>query len=173
MKNRDHTVRANQELLALGISKILGAFFLAVPSSGSYSRSAINDQQGAKTTIASLVTAVLIIVSLLFFTKFFYYIPKSVLAAIIVLSVLGLLDLKGAKMLLKLRRREFLIMVITVLCTLFLSIEIGILIGVLLSFIFMLYYSSRPHVAELVNIPGTEYYRNYERFPEASKAAKY
>ncbi|TYP75226.1 SulP family inorganic anion transporter [Aquimarina intermedia] len=173
MKNRDHTVRANQELLALGISKILGAFFLAVPSSGSYSRSAINDQQGAKTTIASLVTAVLIIVSLLFFTKFFYYIPKSVLAAIIVLSVLGLLDFKGAKMLLKLRRREFLIMVITFLCTLFLSIEIGILIGVLLSFIFMLYYSSRPHVAELVNIPGTEYYRNYERFPEASKAAKY
>lgn len=173
MKNRDHTVRANQELLALGISKILGAFFLAIPSSGSYSRSAINDEQGAKTTVASLITVTLIIISLLFFTKFFFYIPKSVLAAIIVLSVVGLFNFKGARLLLKLRRREFLIMLITFLSTLFLGIEIGILIGVLLSFIFMIYYSSRPHVAELVNIPGTEYYRNHERFPEASRDVKY
>ncbi|WP_378188418.1 SulP family inorganic anion transporter [Aquimarina sp. W85] len=173
MKSRDHTVRANQELLALGISKVIGAFFLAVPSSGSYSRSAINNEQGAKTTIASLITVGLIIGSLLFLTPFFFFIPKSVLAAIIVVSVIGLIDIKGAAILLKVRRREFLIMLTTFLSTLLLSIEIGVLIGVLVSFIFMIYYSSRPHVAELVNIPETEYYRNHKRFPEASKHESY
>ncbi len=173
MKNRDHVVRPNQELFALGIAKVIGAFFQSIPSSGSYSRSAINDEAGGKTTISTMITVVMIVISLLFFTPFFYYIPKSVLAAIILLSVFNLINIKEAKYLLKLRRRDFMVMFITFIGTLSLGVETGIFIGVILSFIFLQYYSSRPHVAELVNIPDTEYYRNINRFPNAKQSTKY
>ncbi len=173
MKNRDHTIRPNQELLALGFAKVIGSFFLAVPSSGSYSRTAINDTAGGKTVIASIVSVVIAIISLLFLTSFFYYIPKAVLAAIILVSVFGLINFSEAKYLLKLRRREFIVMLITFLGTLIFGVEKGIFIGVILSYIFLQYYSSKPHVAELVNIPNTEYYRNINRFPEAEQSSEY
>ncbi|WP_378184294.1 SulP family inorganic anion transporter [Aquimarina sp. SS2-1] len=173
MKNRDHIVKPNQELLALGIAKIIGAFFQAIPSSGSYSRSAINDEAGGKTTISSIITVMMVVISLLFLTSFFYYIPKAVLAAIILVSVFGLINFREAKHLLKLRRREFIVMIITFFGTLIFGVEKGIFIGVILSYIFLQYYSSRPHIAELVNIPGTHYYRNINRFPEAKQSDKY
>ncbi|WP_299241898.1 sulfate permease [uncultured Aquimarina sp.] len=173
MKNRDHVVRPNQELLALGIAKLVGAFFQAIPSSGSYSRSAINDEAGGKTTISSIITVIMVVISLLFLTSFFYYIPKAVLAAIILVSVFGLINFSEARYLLKLRRREFIVMIITFVGTLVFGVENGIFIGVILSYIFLQYYSSRPHVAELVNIPGTNYYRNIHRFPEAKRSSKY
>ncbi|WP_219010523.1 SulP family inorganic anion transporter [Aquimarina litoralis] len=173
MKNRDHIVRPNQELLALGIAKVLGAFFQAIPSSGSYSRSAINDEAGGKTTISSIITAIMVVISLLFLTSFFYYIPKAVLAAIILVSVFGLINITEAKYLLKLRRREFIVMFITFIGTLVFGVEKGIFIGVILSYIFLQYYSSRPHIAELVNIPNTNYYRNIKRFPDAKRSSKY
>ncbi len=173
MKNRDHIVRPNQELFALGISKIIGAFFLAVPSSGSYSRTAINDEAGAKTVVSSIMAVVMVICSLLFLTSFFYYIPKAVLAAIILVSVLGLINYEEAKYLFKLRRRDFVVMIITFFGTLIFGVENGIFIGVILSFVFLQYYSARPHIAELVNIPGTEYYRNINRFPDAIQSTEY
>ncbi len=173
MKNRDHEIRPNQELLALGIAKIIGAFFQAPPSSGSYSRSAINDEAGGKTAISSIITVCMVMISLLFLTSFFYYIPKAVLAATILVSVFGLINYSEAKYLLKLRRREFIVMLITFIGTLVFGVERGIFIGVILSYIFLQYYSSRPHVAELVNIPNTEYYRNINRFPEAKQSEDY
>ncbi|WP_343912986.1 SulP family inorganic anion transporter [Aquimarina litoralis] len=173
MKNRDHTVSPNQELLALGIAKVIGAFFQAIPSSGSYSRSAINDEAGGKTTVSSIITAFMVVISLLFLTSFFYYIPKAVLASIILVSVFGLINISEAKYLLKLRRREFIVMFITFLGTLVFGVEKGIFIGVILSYIFLQYYSSRPHIAELVNIPNTNYYRNIKRFPDAKRSSKY
>lgn len=172
MKNRDHTIRPNQELLALGIAKIIGSFFQAVPSSGSYSRSAINDEAGAKTAVSSLITAAMVMVSLLFLTSFFYYIPKAVLAAIILVSVFKLVNIGEAKYLLQVRRREFIVMLITFVGTLIFGVERGILIGVILSYIFLQYFSSRPHVAELVKIPNTSYYRNINRFPNAERSDK-
>ncbi len=173
MKNRDHEVKPNQELFALGISKVLGAFFQSVPSSGSYSRSAINDASGGKTTVATIITAIMVMLSLLFFTSYFYYIPKAVLAAIILVSVFNLINVKEAKYLLKLRRRDFMVMMITFMGTLIFGVEKGIFIGMILSFIFLQYYSSRPHIAELVNIPNTKYYRNINRFPEAKQSTCY
>lgn len=173
MKNRDHLVRPNQELFALGIAKVVGAFFMAIPSSGSYSRSAINDEAGGKTTISSMIAAIMVMVSLLFLTSLFYFIPKSVLAAIILVSVFGLINISEAKYLLTLRRRDFIVMIITFFGTLIFGVENGIFVGVILSFVFLQYYSSRPHVAELVNIPETKYYRNINRFPNTKKSNKY
>ncbi len=173
MKNRDHVIRPNQELFALGIAKVIGAFFQAVPSSGSYSRTAINDEAGGKTTVSSIITAVMVLLSVLFLTSFFHYIPKAVLAAIILVSVFGLINYSEAKYLFKLRRRDFIVMTITFFGTLIFGVENGIFIGVILSFVFLQYYSSRPHIAELVNIPGTSYYRNINRFPDAVQSEEY
>ncbi|GAA4274731.1 sulfate permease [Aquimarina gracilis] len=173
MKNRDHIIRPNQELFALGMAKVIGAFFQAVPSSGSYSRTAINDEAGGKTTVSSMITAIMVLLSLLFLTSFFYYIPKAALAAIILVSVFGLINYGEAKYLFKLRRRDFIVMIITFFGTLIFGVENGIFIGVILSFVFLQYYSARPHIAELVNIPGTSYYRNINRFPDAIQSEIY
>jgi len=173
MKNRDHVVQPNQELFALGIAKVIGSFFQGIPSSGSYSRSAINSEAGGKTGISALITVVMVIIALLFLTSFFYYVPKAVLAAVILVSVFGLINVNEAKYLLAVRRRDFIVMAITFVSTLVLGVEQGIFVGVLLSYMFLQYYSSRPHIAELVHIPETQYYRNIKRFPNAEKSDKY
>ncbi len=172
-KNRNYILRPNQELFALGIAKVFGSFFQSVPSSGSYSRSAINDEAGGKTTVSTLISVIIVLISLLFLTSFFYYIPKSTLSAIILISVFKLINVSEAKYLLTLRRRDFIVMIITFIGTLVFKMEYGILIGVILSFIFLQYYSSKPHIAELVNISNTRYYRNCKRFPEAKQSEKY
>ena len=172
-QKHDHNVNPNKELLALGISKILGAFFQAMPSSGSYSRSAINMDAGSRSQLASIIAAALVVISLLFLSSFLYFIPKTVLAALIIVSVLGLINYKAAIRLYQIKRKDFYVCVLTFGTTLLFGIENGILFGILLSFFFVQYYSVRPHNAELVNIPGTPYYRNTKRFPEAPTNPEY
>jgi len=165
---KDHTLIPNQELIALGVSKVSGSFFSALPSSGSFSRSAINGEAGGKTTVSSLITALLVILTLIFFTTVFYHLPKAILAAIILLSVVKLFDIKEAKSLWKSDRLDFWMMFATFIVTLFLGIEAGVLSGVLLSILAVLYKSSVPAISELGHIEGTRYYKNIERFDEAS-----
>ncbi|WP_010181217.1 SulP family inorganic anion transporter [Aquimarina agarilytica] len=165
MKHRNYTVDANKELIALGLSKVLGTFFQGNLASGSYSRSAINEDAGAKTQVSTLLTAFIILMSLLFLTPLLYYLPKAVLASIILVSVVSLIKIKEAKRYFKIRFDDFSIMLVTFVVTLGHTIEMGILVGVLLSFIFLQYRSSKPHIAELVKIPETDYYRNLNRFP--------
>jgi len=168
-QHQNYVLRPNQELLALGISKIVGCFFQAIPSSGSFSRSAVNNKMGAKSGFASLVTAIIVLLTLLFFTPLFYYLPKAVLAAIILISSIGLFDYKEAIYLWKTHRRDFHLMLITFVLTLALGIELGVLAGVVLSVLTVLYKSSRPHLAVLGKVPNTTYYRNIERFPGVEK----
>lgn len=165
-QHQNYVVRPNQELLALGLSKISGSFFQAIPTSGSFSRSAVNNAAGAQSGIASLITAVVILLTLLFFTPLFYYLPKAVLAAIILVSATGLFDYKEAIYLWKTHRRDFRLMLITFVLTLMLGIKLGVLVGVVLSVLTVLYKSSRPHLAVLGKVPNTTYYRNIERFSE-------
>ena len=166
-KHQNYTIQPNQELIALGVSKIVGSFFQAIPSSGSFSRSAVNDSAGAKSGFASIVTALLIGLTLLFFTKLFYYLPKAVLAGIILLAVKSLFDWKEAKHLWHTHRSDFFMMLTTFVITLVLGIEEGVLAGVLLSIGMVLYRSSKPHVVVLGNLPGTRSYRNVDRFENA------
>lgn len=166
-KHPNYTVKPNKELLALGIAKIGGAFTQAMPISGSFTRSAINHDAGAKTTVASIITALLVGLTLLFLTSFFYYLPMAVLAGIILLAVKSLLDYREAIHLWYTHRQDFFMMLTTFLVTLAVDIETGILVGVLLSAGASLYRSSKPHVAILGNIPNTTHYRNIQRFPNA------
>ena len=95
-KHSNYNVDPDQELLALGASKIGGSFFQAIPTSGSFTRSAVNNESGAQTTVASVITAILIGMVLLFLTPLFYYLPKAILAGIILLSVKSLFEWKEA-----------------------------------------------------------------------------
>ncbi len=168
-KHQDYVVRPNQELLALGMAKIGGTFFQALPTSGSFTRSAVNNDAGAKTGISSLVTVFLIALTLLFLTPLFYYLPKAILAAIILLAVKGLFDIKEAIHLWRSHKRDFIMMIVTFVATLVLGIEYGVLMGVILSIMTVLYRSSRPHVVVLGKIPGTTHFRNIERFEDAQQ----
>jgi len=166
-KHQNYTILPNQELLALGVAKLGGAFTQAMPTSGSFTRSAINHDAGAKTTVASIVTAIVVALTLIFLTPLFYYLPMAVLAAIILLAVKSLFDIEEAIHLWHTHRPDFTMMFLTFLVTLAISIPIGILTGVLLSAGASLYRSSKPHIAILGNIPNTTHYRNIERFPNA------
>jgi SulP family sulfate permease len=168
-KREDYTIKPNQELIAIGISKIGGAFFQAMPTSGSFTRSAINNEAGARTTVASLVTFVVILLTLIFLTPIFYYLPKAILAAIILLAVRSLIEYEKAIYLWKQHRREFLLMMATFFTTLVLGVEEGVIAGVILSIVNVLHRSSAPHIAVLGIVPGKTYYRNIDRFETAKQ----
>ena len=165
-KHKNYKLDANQELMALGAAQIGGAFFQSYPVTGGFSRTAINDQAGAKTGLASIISALLIVLTLLFLTPLFYFLPKAILASLIMVAVAGLIDYKEAKYLWKVSKTDFWMLMATFLGTLFLGIEQGILIGVALSVGFLIYQTTRPHYAILGKIPGKDLYKNIDRFPD-------
>lgn len=162
-----YEVDANQELIGLGLANIAGAFVSAYPTTGGFSRTAVNDEAGARTNLAAIVSAGIIALTLLFLTPLFYYLPKAVLAAIIMVAVAGLVDWDEARYLWRVDRRDFGLMVLTFVATLTLGIEQGILVGVVVSLIVIVYESSTPHTAVMGRLPDTETYRNLKRNPEA------
>lgn len=168
-KHQNYSIKPNQELWALGFSKIAGAFFQAIPSSGSFTRSAVNNNSGARSGLASLFTVLIIALTLVFLTPLFYYLPKAVLAAIILLAVKSLFDFEEARHLWKVHKVDFLMLLITFVITLALGIEEGVMAGVLISIFAVLYRSARPHIAVLGNFPGTNIYRNIARFKEVQQ----
>ena len=167
-KQNKYKIRPNQELVALGMSNMIGSWFKAYPSTSSFSRSAINQETGATTGMASLVSALVILLTLLFLTPLFYHLPKAVLAAIITVAVFGLVNLKEAIFLWKSYNQDFWLLVATFLSTLLLGIEYGIVIGVALSLVILIFRTSRPYVTELGKVPNSNFYRNRERFSEVS-----
>lgn len=164
IKHNSYKVLPNQELIAIGLGNIIGSFFQTYPATGGFSRTAVNNQVGAKTPLVSIIAAFIIAVTLLFLTPIFYYLPKAVLAAIIIVAVFGLLDFSVPKQLLKYSIRELIILNITLLITLTIGIKEGILTGVILSIAMLIYRSTKPHIAILGQVPDTHFYRNISRF---------
>jgi len=165
----NETVKPNQELIALGTANVLGSIFQAYPTTGSFSRTAVSQQSGAKTGVASLISASLVALTLLFFTDLFYHLPKAVLGAIILTSVIQLIKIEYPFHLWRAHREEFIVLLFTFLLTLFIGIKEGILFGTLVSLSLMVYRSSKPHIAVLGQIKGTPHFRNVLRFSEEVK----
>ncbi|MCX2720621.1 SulP family inorganic anion transporter [Lentiprolixibacter aurantiacus] len=165
-KSNEDRLDANQELRALGLSNMIGSFFQSYPVTASFSRSALLYDAGARSNLSGLISGLVVVATLLFLTPVFYFLPKAVLASIIMVTVFRLIDVAYARILWFRRRDEFFILVGTFLLTLFVGITEGILIGVLLSLVLMLHRTSKPHFAILENIRGTDYYRNVDRFSE-------
>ena len=164
---RGYKIDANQELIALGGANLGGAFFQSFPTTGGFSRTAVNDQSGAGTTLASVITALLIGLTVLFLTPLFYYLPSAVLAAIIMVAVAGLFDAEEMSQLWTTDKKDLAMLGATFLATLLLGIEEGIGIGVLLSLTMVIYSSTKPHSAEVGRLGNTNNFRNVNRYPEA------
>lgn len=163
----NYSVDANREMIAIGSSNVLGSFFRSMPISGSFSRSAVNEKAGARTPISNIIAAAVIALTLLFLTPVFYYLPVPVLAAIIMVAAVGLIDIPEMRYLLKTKRRDGLVALLTFGGTLAIGIQEGILIGIGASILTILYRVSRPNVAELGHMPGTTEFRSMQRHPEA------
>ena len=166
-KHDYYRILPNRELIALGISKIAGSFFQAIPTSASFSRSAVVEGAGGKTALGNVTAVLLLIIVLLFLTPWFYYLPVPVLAAIIIFSVRNLFDFAEMKRLYRLAPKELSTLLITFFFTLFAGLQYGILGGVVLSLFFVFLRAARPHLAELGRVPGTNAFRNIERFDAA------
>jgi SulP family sulfate permease len=151
-EKHDYKIDANQELRALGLSNIFGALFQSYPTTGGFSRSAVNDKAGAVTPMSSLIAAALIALTLLFLTPVFYYLPKAVLAAIVMVAVAGLVDVKLPVMLWKSHKVEAVLLLATFLVTATIGMTQGIATGVSLSLIVLVYRQMRPHFTELGEI---------------------
>ena len=165
-KHKTYEINPNQELLALGASNMIGSFFQSYPTTGGFSRTAVNNEAGAKTGVAALISALIVAIILTFFTDWFYYLPKSVLGAIIIVAVIKLINYKYAIRLYKIRKDEFLVLLITFIATLFIGITEGILFGIIFSFLLLIYRTSKPHYAFLGRIGSTNYFKNIKRFPD-------
>ncbi|PKH50266.1 sodium-independent anion transporter [Tenacibaculum sp. Bg11-29] len=165
-KQDEYRIRPNQELVALGLSNIVGSLFQSYPSTSSFSRSAINEEAGGKTGVSAIVSVLIVILTLLFLTPLFYHLPKTILAAIIIVAVFNLINIKEAKRLWRANNLDFWLLIATFFSTITFGIEHGILIGVGLSLIVLIFRTSRPYVIELGKVPNSDFYRNKHRFNE-------
>ncbi len=141
----------NRELLGQGLANICGAVSKSYPTSGSFSRSAVNLQSGGNSSLSSVFTSLTVVVVLLFFTPLLYHLPQSVLAAIIMMAVIGLVNIRGFIHAWTAQWYDGVISIITFVATLVFAphLEWGILLGVVLSILVFLYKSMRPKVVDL------------------------
>lgn len=163
-KDGTYKVDPDQELVALGSSNILGSLFQSFPVTGSFSRTAVTYETGGKTTLSSFYGALLIGFTLLFLTPLLYHLPNAILAAIIMVAVAGLVEVGQFKKLWKLKHYDRYMFLATFAGTLLIGIEEGILLGVTLSVIMLVYRSARPHHSVLGRVPYTTIYRDVLRY---------
>ncbi len=160
---RGYEISANQELIGLGAANVGAALVGGYPVTGGFSRTAVNAQAGARTPLAGLVTSGVVVGTLLFLTPLFYFLPKAVLAAVIMTAVFGLIDLQQVRHLWRVDRADFMLLMFTFVATLALGIQAGIALGVGASLLWFVIQTTRPHAAVLGRLPGTSAYRNVAR----------
>lgn len=161
---RRQRISPDQEFIGLGASNIASAASGGFPVTGGFSRSVVNFDAGAATPAAGAYTAVGISLAALFLTPMIYFLPQATLAATIIVAVLSLVDFKAIKRTWQYSRNDFIAMFATIILTLLKGVEIGIITGVGLSLLLYLYRTSKPHSAIVGRVPGTQYFRNVERF---------
>ena len=162
-----HEPMPNREFGALGAANVAASLVGGYPITGGLSRSAVNANAGAKSKLAGAITATVVLLALVLLTPLFARIPKAALAAIVVTSIVALVDVPTMKRLYRVKRSDFGMLAATFAVTLGIGFTEGILFGVALSIGFFLYETTKPHVAVLGQIPGTTVYRNVARYPQA------
>ncbi|MEL6957394.1 MAG: sulfate permease [Pseudomonadota bacterium] len=160
---RRQKIDPDQELIALGAANLGAAFTSGYPVTGGFSRSLVNFTSGAVTPFASIITAILVGITVLFLTPLLYFLPKATLAAIIVVAVANLVDLKTLRHTFHFDRGDSISLIATFLAVLSLGIELGIVAGAGLSIALYLWRTSRPHMAIVGRVGETEHFRNVLR----------
>lgn len=162
---RRERIDPDRELLALGGANVAAAFAGAMPVAGGFARSMVNFDAGARTQLAAIVTAVWVALGAFFFTGLIAALPKSVLAALIVVAVWQLIDLHHLRHTWAYDRTDGVAQVVTIVGVLALGIEPGLLLGAGTALALFLYRTSRPHIAVVGRMAGSEHFRNIRRHP--------
>ncbi|XOV87921.1 MAG: SulP family inorganic anion transporter [Pseudomonadota bacterium] len=160
---RRQKIDPNQELLGLGVANLGSSFAGGFPVAGSFARTVVNFSSGAVTPVASIVTALLVILTLALFASLFFYLPKAVLSAIIVLSASQLVDLHAIRKIFSFNAIDAVTFSFTFLAVLAMGVEMGILAGIVISFVLLIRASSRPHIAVVGRWGNTEHFRSVAR----------
>ncbi len=160
---RRERIAPNRELVGLGAANIAASVTGGYPVTGGFARSVVNFDAGARTPMAGVMTAVGIGLTALLLTPLFQQLPKATLAATIVVAVLSLVDLPALKRTWVYSKGDFAAMAATILVVLGAGVEAGIVTGVALSVVLFLVHSSRPHMAVVGQVPGTQHFRNVKR----------
>ena len=156
-------INPDQELIGLGAANLGAAFTGGYPVTGGFARSVVNFDAGAATPAAGAFTAVGLAIAAIALTPLVYFLPKATLAATIIVAVLSLVDFSILRKTWSYSRADFLAVAATILLTLGFGVETGVSAGVILSILLHLYKTSRPHVAEVGLVPGTQHFRNVLR----------
>ncbi len=162
-----YEVSANRELVSIGAGNVASGFAGGYPVAGSFSRTAINADSGAKTPLASIITATVIALTLVALTPLFYYTPIASLAAVILVAIKGLIDLEEPRRLLRINKKDFSLLLFAFFATLMLGIQYGVLLSVLASIILIFSRITRPPVVRFGRLPNTNIFRNLDRDPQA------
>jgi SulP family sulfate permease len=160
---RRQRIEPDQELVALGGSNLSAAFTGGFPVTGGFARSVVNFEAGAVTPAAGIYTAIGITLASLFLTPALFYLPQATLAATIIVAVLSLVDFEILKSTWRFSKLDFIAVATTLLGTLLIGVETGLVMGVVTSLALFLFRASRPHIATVGLVPGTEYFRNVQR----------
>lgn len=160
---RRQRIDPNQELLALGAANVASGVSGGFPVTGGFSRSVVNFDAGAQTQAASVIAAAGIALAALLLTPVLFFLPKATLAATIIVAVTSLIDFGVIKRAWQYSRSDFIAVVTTIGFTLLLGVELGVLAGIVASIGLHLYKTTRPHIAVVGAVAGTEHFRNVER----------
>ena len=160
---RRQRIEPDQELVALGSSNLSAALTGGFPVTGGFARSVVNFDAGAQTPAAGVFTAAGITMASLFLTPALYYLPQATLAATIVVAVLSLVDFSILRKTWNYAKSDFSAVVATLVATLTVGVETGLIVGVGVSLALYLYRTSRPHMAEVGLVVGSEHFRNVQR----------
>ena len=162
-----YRVNADTELRALGLSNIGSHLAGGFPVTGSMSRSAVNAGAGARTQMSTIIAVILVVLVLLFFTPLFYSVPIATLAAIIMTSVIGLINISEMHYLIKVKKVEGIVLLTTLLATLVFGVSTGLMAGIGSAMLLFIVVQTKPNASLLGKLPGTRTYRSLERHPEA------
>ncbi len=165
---RRQRIEPDQELVALGASNLSAAFTGGFPVTGGFARSVVNFDAGAQTPAAGVYTAVGIALASLFLTPALFFLPQATLSATIIVAVLSLVDLGILKRTWTYSRADFMAVMTTLVMTLAKGVEVGLVVGVAVSLALFLYRTSRPHIAQVGLVHGTEHFRNVLRHDVAT-----
>ncbi len=160
---RKQRIEPNQELIALGASNISSGLSGGYPVTGGFARSVVNFDAGAQTPAAGAFTAVGLLLAALMLTPLLYFLPKATLAATIIVAVLSLVDLSILSRAWSYSKADFAAVLGTIVLTLGVGVEVGVATGVLVSLALFVWKTSRPHVAEVGQVPGSQHFRNIHR----------
>ncbi|KAK4014629.1 hypothetical protein OUZ56_027147 [Daphnia magna] len=156
-------IDASQEMIAIGTSNLLGSFVSSFPVSGSFSRTAVNNASGVRTAFGGIYTGALVLLAITVLTPYFFFIPKSCLAAVIITAVIFMVEVHLVKLVWKSRKLDLIPLFVTFSFCLFLSLEIGIIVGTAVNLAMLLYATARPRI-KILTFQNTSGFENQIKY---------